>query len=113
LLDERSDDLARSMLEPLTDGQRERLVAAMSEVERLLTATLVEFEAVDPADARAQHCLREYFCELDRRFDTGFDPGEALPLDPDELRPPAGVFVVASLRHDPIGCGGLKFHGSG
>lgn len=113
LLDERSDDLARSMLEPLTGGERERLVAAMSEVERLLAATLVEFEAVDPEDPRARHCLREYFRELDRRFGTGFDPGETLPLDPDRLRPPAGVFVVASLRHDPVGCGGLKFHGSG
>src|ERR1700748_626916 len=41
LLDERSDELAESLLAPLSDRQRERLVAAMGEVERLLTASLV------------------------------------------------------------------------
>jgi len=53
LLDRRSDALARSMLAPLDDTQRRRLVAAMGEVQRLLTATLVEIAAVDPADHRA------------------------------------------------------------
>jgi GNAT superfamily N-acetyltransferase len=28
-----------------------------------------------------------------------------------ELRPPAGVFLVATLHGEPIACGGLKFHG--
>jgi ribosomal protein S18 acetylase RimI-like enzyme len=28
------------------------------------------------------------------------------------MRPPAGVFLVATLHGDPIGCGALKFHGS-
>src|SRR4051795_8890662 len=37
-LDVRSDDLARSVLDALTPRQRERLVSAMGEVERLLTA---------------------------------------------------------------------------
>src|SRR5262245_20644969 len=41
-LDERSDDLARSLLAPLSTAQRERLVAAMREVERLLVAASVE-----------------------------------------------------------------------
>ena len=26
------------------------------------------------------------------------------------MRPPSGLFVVARLRGEPIGCGGLKFH---
>jgi GNAT superfamily N-acetyltransferase len=108
VLDRRSDTLARSLLEPLTDGQRARLVAAMGEVERLLTASLVEVDAVDPADPRAQHCLRAYFAELDRRFDTGYDPAQALPLDLDEMRPPAGAFLLATLRAAPVGCGVLK-----
>src|SRR4051794_8775264 len=64
LLDRRSDALATSMLEPLDDTQRERLVSAMREVERLLTASLVEIAAVDPASASAQACLRQYFEEL-------------------------------------------------
>src|SRR5947209_2308598 len=37
LLEQRSDELARSLLEPLSEQRRQRLVAAMAEVERLLT----------------------------------------------------------------------------
>ena len=58
LLDRRSDELARSFLEPLSESRRERLVAAMAEVERLLTAALVEFEVVDPAHRDARFCLQ-------------------------------------------------------
>jgi DNA-binding MarR family transcriptional regulator/GNAT superfamily N-acetyltransferase len=110
VLDRRSDELARSLLEPLSESQRHQLVRAMGEVERLLTAALVEVEVVDPADADAQYCLIEYFTELDRRFDAGFDPALSISAGLDELRPPAGVFVVARLRADPVGCGALKFH---
>jgi GNAT superfamily N-acetyltransferase len=71
----------------------------------------LEIVVVDPAEPVAQHCLREYFAELDRRFDTGFDPSASLPADPDEMRPPAGLFLVATLEGEPVGCGALKFHG--
>src|SRR5215208_6197806 len=47
-LDERSDDLARSLLDPLSSEQRERLVAAMRDVERLLTSAGLEIRPVDP-----------------------------------------------------------------
>jgi DNA-binding MarR family transcriptional regulator/GNAT superfamily N-acetyltransferase len=110
-LDRRSDALARSMLDPLTVAQRERLVSAMSQVQKLLTVSLIEIQVVDPVDPIAQHCLRQYFAELDRRFDAGFDLANSLPAPPDEMRPPAGIFLVASLSQDPIGCGALKFHG--
>jgi DNA-binding MarR family transcriptional regulator len=109
-LDRRSDALARSFLAPLTAGQRRRLTAAMDEVERLLTAALVELDAVDPAHPHARHCLREYFAELHRRFDAGFDPARSRLADPAEMRPPAGVFCLATLRGEPVGCGGLRFH---
>jgi DNA-binding MarR family transcriptional regulator/GNAT superfamily N-acetyltransferase len=111
LLDRRSDELARSLLEPLSESQRQRLVRAMGDVERLLTAALVEVDVVDPADGDAQHCLLEYFTELDRRFDAGFDPALSISAELDELRPPAGAFLVATLRAEPVGCGALKFHG--
>src|SRR5262245_8664033 len=110
LLDDRSDALARSFLEPLSAPRRERLVAAMHEVELLLTAGLVELEVVDPAEPAAEHCLREYFAELGRRFDAGFDPALSIPAEHDELRPPAGLFLVATLRREPVGCGALQFH---
>lgn len=108
LLDRRSDQFAASLLEPLNDGQRTRLVQAMGEVERLLTAGMVTVEAVDPTHPHARYCLREYFRELDRRFDVGFDPTQSIPADADQLRPPEGLMLVATLRTDPIGCGALK-----
>jgi DNA-binding MarR family transcriptional regulator/N-acetylglutamate synthase-like GNAT family acetyltransferase len=111
LLERRSDELARSFLEPLSDSRRARLVTAMAEVERLLTGALVEVRAIDPAHPDAQICIREYFVELGRRFETGFDPALSIPAELHELRPPAGVFLVATLRSEPVGCGGLKFHG--
>jgi DNA-binding MarR family transcriptional regulator/GNAT superfamily N-acetyltransferase len=111
LLERRSDELARSFLEPLSEPQRRRLVAAMAEVERLLTAALVEIDVVNPAHRDAQLCVREYFAELGRRFDMGFDPALSIPVELDELRPPAGLFLVAALRGEPVGCGALRFHG--
>ena len=111
VLDQRSDELAASLLTPLSARQRARLVAAMAEVERLLTAAMVEVAPIDPAHPHAQHCLQEYFSELNRRFDTGFDPAVSIRVDKEDLRPPAGLFLLASLRGDPIGCVGLRFHG--
>jgi DNA-binding MarR family transcriptional regulator/N-acetylglutamate synthase-like GNAT family acetyltransferase len=111
VLDRRSDELAASLLAPLNPAQRARLVAAMADVERLLTAAMVEIATIDPSHPHAQHCLHEYFAELDRRFDTGFDPGLAIPAAEEDMRPPAGLFLIATLRGDPIGCGALKFHG--
>jgi DNA-binding MarR family transcriptional regulator/GNAT superfamily N-acetyltransferase len=107
-LDRRSDELARSFLEPLEPRQRDRLVAAMGDVERLLTAALVELRPVDPAHPDARACLRRYFAELERRSGSGFDPARSIPVEPDEVRPPAGVMLVAYLREEPIGCGAVK-----
>jgi DNA-binding MarR family transcriptional regulator/GNAT superfamily N-acetyltransferase len=109
VLDRRSDELARSFLEPLSEAQRTRLVTAMADVERLLTAALVEVEEVDPEHPWAQYCLDQYFAELGRRFDGGFDPAVTRPVETGDVRPPKGVFLVASLRGEPVGCGALKF----
>jgi DNA-binding MarR family transcriptional regulator/predicted GNAT family N-acyltransferase len=110
VLDQRSDELAASLLAPLDARQRGRMVAAMAEVERLLSASMIEVAPIDPADPRARYCLQAYFAELDRRFDEGFDPGRSITADDEELRPPAGLLLVVSLGEDPIGCGALKFH---
>jgi DNA-binding MarR family transcriptional regulator/GNAT superfamily N-acetyltransferase len=112
VLDKRSDELAASLLAPLSVRQSARMVAAMTEVERLLSVSMVEVAPIEPAHPHAQHCLHEYFSELDRRFDTGFDPALSIPADKEELRPPAGLLLVATLRGDPVGCGALKFHDS-
>jgi ribosomal protein S18 acetylase RimI-like enzyme len=85
-------------------------VSATGDAERPLAASLVEVREIDPAHPDAQRCVRAYFTELDARFSTGFDPDAALPAEPDAMRPPVGVFLVAHLRSEPVGCGGLKFH---
>ncbi|TXS57624.1 bifunctional helix-turn-helix transcriptional regulator/GNAT family N-acetyltransferase [Streptomyces sp. t39] len=108
LLDRRSDELAGSLLDPLNTAQRTRLVAAMAEVDRLLTAATVSLDTVDPDHPDARHCLVAYAAELAERLATGFDPARSLLPDPGELRPPRGVFLVARLHGEPVGCAGLK-----
>src|SRR2546430_4351287 len=56
-LDKRADDLAQALLVPLSSQQRERLVAAMHDVERLLISANVEIRAVDPDHPDARYCL--------------------------------------------------------
>jgi DNA-binding MarR family transcriptional regulator len=101
VLDRWSDELARSLLAPLSTAQREQLLDAMGTVERLLTAGLVSIAEEDPGTPDARHCLREYYKELDARFDGGFDPGQTLPSDD-------ALFLVARLRGEPVGCGAIK-----
>jgi DNA-binding MarR family transcriptional regulator/GNAT superfamily N-acetyltransferase len=110
LLDRRSDELAESLLAPLSMSQRERLVGAMAEVEELLSAGLVRVTVVDPESRDAAYCLGEYYAELGRRFDGGFDHAISVAATPEQLRLPAGLFVVARLHGAPVGCGALKFH---
>jgi DNA-binding MarR family transcriptional regulator len=112
-LDLLSDELAGTLLEPLSGGQRTRLVEAMTTVERLLTAGLVEIAIADPGSEAAQQCLRAYVAELDSRFDSGFDPEASISATAEELAPPSGVFLVAQLRGEPVGCGAVKFHSDG
>jgi len=82
----------------------------MADLNQLPTDAMVEIAPIDPAHPTAQYCLRAYFAELDRRFETGFDPALSILPDAAEMRPPSGLFLVASLAGEPIGCGGLKFH---
>ena len=107
-LDRRSDELAEALLAPLSERRRERLVAAMAEVERLLTASLVRIEVVDPEDPRARFCLAQYMAEIDARFAVGFDPARSLPAEPEAFRPPAGAMLLATLHGEPVGCGAIK-----
>ncbi|MFL5821853.1 MAG: GNAT family N-acetyltransferase [Solirubrobacteraceae bacterium] len=109
-LDKRADELARSLLAPLGGGQRQRLAAAMGEVERLLTASSVEIRTVDPEHPDARYCLAEYVAELNHRSERGFDPAVGATALPHEVRPPAGRFFVAYLHGKPIGCGAVKYH---
>ena len=107
-IDRRSDEAAEAILEPLTEPQRERLVAAMAEVHRLLRAAGARIARVDPAGPAARWCLAQYFAELAERFEEGFDPGRSIPAADDAMRPPRGAFLVATADGEPVACGALR-----
>ena len=106
--DRLSDNLAESMLDPLDGSQQNRLLAAMGEVERLIRAASVKVAAEAPDTADARLCLSTYFRELAARFETGFDAGADDSARVEDMAPPSGLFVIARLDGDAVGCGGFK-----
>jgi DNA-binding MarR family transcriptional regulator/GNAT superfamily N-acetyltransferase len=106
--DKLSDNLAATMLEPLNASERLRLLAAMGEVERLIRAASIEIVAEAPDSADARQCLDDYFRELAARFESGFDAVADDTARVEEMVPPSGLFLIARLDGDAIGCGGLK-----
>ena len=107
-----SDLAAFALLDGVPAGHRERVLAAVDEVERSLRAASVEIGVEDPRHPDVVRCFARYASELDVRFDGGFDAGKSISADPEELTPPAGYCVVARLRGEPVGCGALKLHGA-
>jgi DNA-binding MarR family transcriptional regulator/GNAT superfamily N-acetyltransferase len=107
-MNRRSDEAAAELLRALPSSQRTRLVSAMEEVHRLLQLVGLRIDRVDPASPAARWCVRQYFDELDRRFDSGFDPAVSIPADDRELIPPSGAFLVASVDGEPVACGAVK-----
>ena len=109
-LDRRSDKLAEDLLGGLTPSERDRLVAAMGEVERLLVASTVRVGVIDPGHPHARFCLGSYYAELAERFEEGFDPTLSVSTGEADLRLPHGLLLVATLDDEPVGCGALLFH---
>ncbi len=70
----------------------------------------VQIRIVDPSNADARICFKQYFAELAERFEGGFDPSLSISANPEELRLPAGVLLIAYQQERPVGCGALKFH---
>jgi DNA-binding MarR family transcriptional regulator/GNAT superfamily N-acetyltransferase len=105
--DRLSDDLACSILAPLALPERERLLAAMAEVERLLRAGAVTVGLEAAGSADAVWCLDQYYRELAQRFDAGFDPDKGKPVGAEDMTPPRGWFFLARLDGRPVGCGAL------
>lgn len=108
VLEARSDDVAVSLLDPLGPAQRDRLLAAMAEVERLLRAGSVVVAAADPGGREARACIAAYVAEFEQRLGTGFDLRRGPTAAPQELRPPNGLFLLARLDGRAVGCIALK-----
>jgi DNA-binding MarR family transcriptional regulator/GNAT superfamily N-acetyltransferase len=109
-LDHRADVFAQSLLEPLNESQRLKLVAAMAQVERLLIASQITIALADPTSSDVISCFEQYFAELGKRFEAGFDPARSISAHAHELMPPSGLVLLAHMRENPVGCGVLKIH---
>ena len=108
--------------EAMSNSQAEALLARHSQPEALLAAmdliaaafgrSRIGIEEVDPRGDHARYCLGEYYGELARRFQGGFEV--ALSRDPDatDMISPRGAFFVAMSDGEPLGCVGLKGSGS-
>lgn len=107
-LEDRSDETANRLLEPLSPRQRERLVESLRTADLLVRAATVAFVVV-PADSKAaRSATSAYFAELDRRFPGGFDAGEQSAHDVEAMSSPRGAFMVALSDGDPVACGGIQ-----
>lgn len=108
-----SDRLAESILSGLNAAQRERLVASMADVEGLLRASVITV-AIERSDSDdALWCLDQYYRELDRRFENGFDQAVGNASTSEDFAPPHGQFVIAREGNEAVGCGALKDLGEG
>ena len=113
VLDRRAEALAAGLLAPLTDAPARPAGGGHGRGRAAAHRSARRGRVTDPADPDARCAWPSTSAELDRRFDAGFDPGRSLPLDRDEMLPPAGLFVVARLRGAPVGCGAFKRHDDG
>ncbi|SFB10793.1 Acetyltransferase (GNAT) family protein [Poseidonocella pacifica] len=64
--------------------------------------------ARDPRDPGALYCLHEYYKELARRFDQGFEVHLSRDPEATTMIPPTGAFFVAMSGETPLGCAALK-----
>lgn len=66
---------------------------------------VLDVKKPDSADALA--CRLAYFGELARRFAQGFDLEAGKAARDDDMRGPGGIFLVARIDGEPVGCGGF------
>jgi GNAT superfamily N-acetyltransferase len=63
---------------------------------------------VEPADSVASAALLEaFFADIASRY-PGWEPGASRGVEPSELAPPTGVWLVAYHAGRPVGCGGVQ-----
>ncbi len=104
-----SNTRAKDLLE--RHPRPEALLAAMDLVASALGQDRIKVEERDPRDPQSLFCLNEYYAELGRRFQTGFDVNLSCDPQAADMIAPRGAFLVALSDGMPIGCVGVK--GSG
>jgi N-acetylglutamate synthase-like GNAT family acetyltransferase len=71
-----------------------------------LSEIRIEIEPAGSPDA--VWCLDQYYAELNRRFNAGYDPKRDSSPSAEEMTPPHGLFLIARSSGEPVGCGALK-----
>ena len=104
--EELSDARASALLD--RSPRSEELLAAMDMVASALGRDLIAIEEADPRGDDAKYCLGEYYAELGRRFERGFDVSRSRDPDAADMVRPRGAFLLAMSDGLPIGCVGLK-----
>lgn len=101
-----SNERAKTLL--ASHPNPDALLAAMDLVASAFGRDRIALAEADPASKEARYCLGEYYAELARRFEEGFDV--SLSRDPEarDMMRPRGAFLVAMSDAMPIGCVGLK-----
>jgi len=62
----------------------------------------------EPADSETSLALQQaFFADIGMRY-PGWAPASSQRVEPSELAPPDGVWLVAYLAGRPVGCGGLQ-----
>lgn len=104
--EELSDARAAAVLSRYPHPQA--LLSAMDLVASAFGRDRITMEETDPQGEAARYCLGEYYAELARRFDQGFDVSLSRDPDAKDMCRPRGTFIVALSDGLPIGCAGLK-----
>ena len=100
-----------SILASLDDKQRTSLVDAMATVDRLLTASMIEFAVVDPdAPGRARGDRTGTSASSTSGSAAGYVRNGTISAADDEVRLPRGITLLATLHDEPAALGLLKFH---
>eukprot|EP00873_Tetraselmis_striata_P032627 jgi/Tetstr1/452891/TSEL_039927.t1 len=104
------EEISNARAEALLDRHPhpEALLAAMDMVASALGRDRIALEEVDPRSEPARFCLRQYYEELARRFEEGFDVKRSADPDAIDMIRPRGAFILAISDGLPIGCVGLK-----
>jgi GNAT superfamily N-acetyltransferase len=87
-------------------GESERPVVARSETDHGSGGDVSV--AVERADAKVSLALQgAFFADIAERY-PGWVPASSQSVEPSDLAPPNGVWLVAYLDRRPVGCGGLQ-----
>jgi DNA-binding MarR family transcriptional regulator len=104
------EELSNARASALLDrsARLDELLHAMDMIASALGRDRIAIEEADPRDDVARYCLGEYYAELGRRFEKGFDVSLSRDPDTSDMVRPRGAFFLAMSDGLPIGCVGLK-----